>query len=60
MLFALILLSTEITPQSVPEPAPIVCTSSMGMDGKVSAPPCLAPNTGNMPDLFVIPEGDLR
>jgi hypothetical protein len=58
MLLALILLSVEITPQSIPEPAPIVCTSSMDMDGKVDAPPCPAPNTGSMPDKFIIPEGD--
>jgi hypothetical protein len=57
MLLALILLSADITPQSIPEPAPIVCTSSLSMDGKIEAPPCLAPNTGNMPDEFVVPEG---
>lgn len=60
MLLALILLSSSITPQSIPEPAPIVCTSSMDMDGKVSASSCLAPNTGNMPDVFVLPEGDRK
>jgi hypothetical protein len=58
MLLAIFLLAADITPQSIPEPAPIVCTSSMNIDGKVSTPPCLAPNTGNMPDKFVVPEGD--
>jgi hypothetical protein len=58
MLLAIILLSSSITPQSISEPAPIICTSSMDIDGKVSAPPCLAPNTGSMPSEFVVPEGD--
>jgi hypothetical protein len=57
MLLALILLSGKITPQSIPD-APIVCTSSMDMDGKIETPPCLAPNTGNIPDNFIIPEAD--
>jgi hypothetical protein len=60
MLLAILLLAADITPQSIPEPTPIVCTSSMDMDGKVSTPPCLAPNTGVEPQEFVVPEGDRR
>jgi hypothetical protein len=58
MFLTIFLLAADITPETIPEPAPIVCTSSMDDKGNVSTPPCLAPNTGNMPDLFVIDEGD--
>jgi hypothetical protein len=43
----------------IPAP-PIVCTSSIDDKGHVSASPCLAPNTGNIPEVFVIPEGDRK
>jgi hypothetical protein len=60
MLLAILLLAADITPQSIPEPQPIVCTSSMDDKGHVSVSPCLAPNTGNIPEVFVIEEGDRK
>jgi hypothetical protein len=60
MFLTIFLLAADITPETMPEPAPIVCTSSMDDNGNVSTPPCLAPNTGNMPNEFVIPDGDRR